>query len=123
MAVIEGRPGDGDMISEPPLGQLAVHLFAHGGGRTLRLVGELDMATVPQLTDAIEGMDIEGAEVVTLDLSRTEFMDSTGIRATLVLQEHCRAAATELRIIPGPRAVQRVFEVTGLITRLPFRQT
>jgi anti-anti-sigma factor len=121
MASIEGCAGENE-IPEPPPGQLDMQVFVAGGEHTLRLSGELDMATQPLLANAIDGMEIESANLVTLDLRRLSFMDSVGMRAILVLQESCRDAAIELRIIPGPSAVQRVFEATGLLSRLPFRR-
>lgn len=123
MSIIEQRPGDSnERLPEPQAGQLDMQVFVAGGERTVRIAGELDIATQPLLANAIDGMDIEAADVITLDMRRLSFLDSSGLHAILVLQEHCERAATELRIIPGPRAVQRVFEVTGVLESLPFRQ-
>jgi anti-anti-sigma factor len=91
-----------------------------GGWHTLRLSGEVDLVTTTVLADAVERIPLGSVDGVVLDLSRVSFMDSTGVRSVLGLQERCSEAATELRIVPGPRAVQRVFEVTGLSGRLPF---
>ena len=47
-------------------------------GSSLELVGELDLATVSILRDALQAMP-KGARV-TLDLGRLEFIDSCGLR-------------------------------------------
>lgn len=99
-----------------------MQVLVAGREQTVRLSGELDVATQPLLASAIAGIKIDTADLVTLDLRRLSFMDSTGMRAILVLRESCRNAGTELRIIPGPSAVQRVFATTGLLSRLPFQQ-
>jgi len=54
---------------------------------------------------------LRGAETV-LDLARLRFMDLTGLRSVLRLHVHCLTADTALTIKPGPRAVQRIFELT-----------
>ena len=123
MAIIQQRPGDNEeRLPEPQPGQLDMQVFVAGGEQTVRIAGELDIATQPLLANAIDGMDIESADVITLDMRRLTFLDSTGLHVILTLQEYCERAATELRIIPGPRAVQRVFEITGVLDSLPFRQ-
>ena len=123
MSIIEPRPGDSEEhLPEPQPGQLDLQVFVAGGEQTLRIAGELDIATQPLLANAIDGMDIEAADVITLDMRRLRFLDSSGLHVILVLRDYCERAATELRIIPGPIAVQRVFEITGVLESLPFRE-
>ena len=55
-----------------------------------------------------------------LDLSQLSFIDSSGVHVLINAHNRCAAQATHLVIIPGPRAVQRVFEICNLIERLPF---
>ncbi len=52
--------------------------------------------------------------VLTVDLRQLEFLDSTGLRALLQLRTDCEAAGCRLSLVPGPAAVQRAFEVTGI---------
>jgi anti-anti-sigma factor len=84
------------------------------------LAGELDLATAPQL----EAMTVEvcgnGACELVLDLRDLAFIDSTGLRAILTARDHCEEQRCELFLTPGPPAVQRLFELTGLLERLPF---
>jgi anti-anti-sigma factor len=47
--------------------------------RELRLIGELDVATVPALEDAFASLAGDGP--VTLDLSELTFIDSSGLHA------------------------------------------
>ncbi|HYH27845.1 MAG TPA: STAS domain-containing protein [Actinomycetota bacterium] len=83
-------------------------------GRTLRLRGELDVATEPQLNEAFHPLT-EGGGTLTIDLSALDFIDSSGVRAIV------RGAGAlgdqgilELRD-PGP-AVQRVLDLMRLDT-------
>ena len=50
-----------------------------GDDRTLRLAGELDMATVSLLRDALEGLPAGGS--TSLDLAELTFLDSSGLNA------------------------------------------
>ncbi len=59
-------------------------------------------------------------ERVVLDLSRLDFIDSSGLHATIELAHRLAAQDIGLVIVPGCRAVQRLFEITGLTERLPF---
>jgi anti-sigma B factor antagonist len=55
-----------------------------------------------------------------LDLSGLEFMDSTGLRCILTCDAEARRDPFTIALIPGPPAVQRVFELTNTRTHLPF---
>ncbi|HEX4189144.1 MAG TPA: STAS domain-containing protein [Solirubrobacteraceae bacterium] len=91
-----------------------------GGTHTLMLTGELDMATAPDLETVVTAC-AGNAGRLALDLSRLTFIDSTGLRLVLLTQQLCREAGAEFAVIPGPTLVQRVFELTGVVDRLPFR--
>jgi anti-anti-sigma factor len=81
---------------------------------TLRVSGELDLVSEPQLTQALEQAS---PRPTTIDLSELAFMDSTGLRALL------GAARTypELKL-QGPLQppVQRLLELTQTLAILPF---
>ncbi|MCW3019554.1 MAG: hypothetical protein JWN10_1862 [Solirubrobacterales bacterium] len=95
---------------------------SNGGGRhTLTLGGELDIASVPILHAAIARIcEARTVGRVTLDLSGLIFIDSTGLAEIILTSQLCDRDGFELMLIPGPRAVQRLFELTGLIDALPF---
>ena len=52
-----------------------------GGGACLRLAGELDLGTAPELTAAIDRLTAAGETRVLLDLTDLTFCDSTGMAA------------------------------------------
>jgi anti-anti-sigma factor len=91
-----------------------------GGEHMMVLAGELDMATAEELADVMLAR-VESATRLTLDLSQVTFMDSSGLRLILFAQELCRLKRAEFALIPGPRHVQRAFEIAGLLDRLPFQ--
>jgi anti-sigma B factor antagonist len=105
--------------SQPRSFQIQSH--AAGTKRTLVLSGELDMLVAPDVESAVEHLcDKETAELI-LDLRNLKFIDSTGLRCILTADELCKQSGFSFAVIPGPRQVQAVFELTGLAERLPFQ--
>lgn len=89
----------------------------------LKVFGEFDMTGVLRVEPEL-GRLLETAELdfLLLDLSGLEFIDSTGLGVIIDLDQRARRGDFELSIVPGPRHVQRVFEVTMLSESLPFRE-
>jgi anti-anti-sigma factor len=99
--------------------ELEEHRFE--GRCALALRGELDMASAPALDAALRRLCTDATDLLTLDLSELTFMDSTGLRTLLLAGELCQQSACKLSVVPGPPQIQRLFEVTGMLGRLPFR--
>lgn len=79
---------------------------------TLRLVGELDMATVPLFVSAVrEAYEANGS--VTLDLAELSFIDSSGL-AALAKQATELNDGGPLSLINVPAFTRRLFEIVGL---------
>lgn len=85
---------------------------------TVAVQGELDIATVPLFEAAVAGIDVGSTGGIVLDLEALDFIDVGGVRAVLALRALCLHASVALAILPGPRRVQRVFE---LVDQLPDR--
>jgi anti-sigma B factor antagonist len=101
---------------------LDIEQYTNGSGHAvLRLAGELDADSVAALERAVEGDLAAQSNALTLDLSRLMFIDSTGMAAVVLVSRLCERDDRRLEIVPGSRAVQRLFEITGLIDVLPFR--
>lgn len=88
--------------------------------RTLRLAGELDLVGRAPLEDAIVRIATDGCTLV-LDLRAVTFMDTSGVHVALAADHCCAARGCELRLFAGPAAVQRVFELAGVLAQLPFQ--
>lgn len=103
---------------------LELNESAEGDLHTLTLGGELDIGSVPILHAAIARIfKAASARRITLDLSGLSFIDSTGLAEIILTSRLCERDGFELTLTPGSRAVQRLFELTGLIDALPFSAT
>ncbi|MEU1620242.1 STAS domain-containing protein [Streptomyces sp. NPDC005722] len=102
----------------PPL-HLTTELPGPGTGPgtvVLRVTGDLDHETAPDLLDAVSGELSPGdppAELV-LDLSGVAVCDSSGLSALIVALRRTSAAGTALRLTSLPPQLLRVVKVTGL---------
>jgi anti-anti-sigma factor len=100
---------------------LEIEETSNDGLHTLKLGGELDIASAPMLHAAVSRICKAGGGVgLTLDLSGLIFIDSTGLAEIILTSQLCDRDGFELNLVPGPRAVQRLFELTGLRDALPF---
>jgi stage II sporulation protein AA (anti-sigma F factor antagonist) len=86
----------------------------------VRLVGALDLATVAVLEAELAQLREAGARRIVLDLSALDFIDSTGLRCILERDSKARQDGFSIVLVPGPPAVQRVFDITRTTERLPF---
>ena len=80
----------------------------------------MDLASAPLFQMALDEIDFSSLTRVILDLGELTFIDGVGLRGVLRLRELCLARSVALTIRPGPRAVQRVFELTHAYCLLPF---
>jgi anti-anti-sigma factor len=100
--------------------ELAIAISEQGTTTTISLCGEWDAAEQPAIRSAIRNVLQRSPECVVLDLTRLTFIDSTGIHSVIELEQRSAREQIRLVIVPGPRAVQRPFEILGLLDRLPF---
>lgn len=103
-----------DEIFGPPFSAL-VHT-SHGAP-VVRVRGELDMATVPRLVDAIgvAGSRMNGSPLLIVDLRDIEFIDVTGVRCLVEEALAMEGLGGELRIIiPEIGSVARLFGLLGV---------
>ena len=127
--VADDHPGGGALSTLPGASPyermkvadgLGIVVREQGTTTTITLLGEWDMSEQAAAREAIAMALKRFPECVVLDLSRLSFIDSTGIHG--VVELHKRASEQNVRfvIVPGPRAVQRPFEICRLTELLPF---
>jgi anti-sigma B factor antagonist len=82
------------------------------GCRQIEVEGELDLAVVGRLREAIEGS--APSRRVVIDLGRCEFIDSTAIATIVAAQREFRAEGRKLALCGAGDQVERVLTTTGL---------
>ena len=95
-----------------PAPEFSVTRRPSGDAVVVAPVGEIDLATVDALAQALGAARTESEHVV-LDLREVTFIDSAGLRLVL---ESSQAGGT-FAVVRGPHEVQRVFELVGLDER------
>ena len=91
-----------------------------GDAVILAISGELDMATAPILERRLRAAEPDPPGELVVDLSGLEFMDSTGLHVLLAAARRLRDSGRQLTLRPGPRSVQRVFELTQTSSQFRF---
>jgi anti-sigma B factor antagonist len=87
----------------------------------LVVIGELDLATAPVVHERLQALRDAGFRRLVLDLRRVTFMDASGLELILAWSALVQAdGLIAFQVIPGPRAVQRVFALTATTGRIAF---
>jgi anti-anti-sigma factor len=96
--------------------------FRDGHRARVRPIGELDIATVPEVDRQLQRLSDAGDEHLVLDLRDVSFMDSSGLRLILAWRERSGGNGGDFSIIPGNEVVERVFETTRVRDLLTFTE-
>jgi anti-sigma B factor antagonist len=83
----------------------------------VRVAGELDLSTLPQLVKALSEPRLQ-PRLVVLDLRELEFIDSSGVRAIVEADSRARQTGRQLLLLRGPANVDRMFKLTGIADQL-----
>jgi anti-sigma B factor antagonist len=94
---------------------LEVRVSGDGGRVVVEVAGEIDLLTAGQLRDGLrEAVRVAGTAPVIVDLSRVDFLDSSGVQV-LVDGYHTAMVAGGTLTVRGARGIPaRVLHVVGL---------
>jgi anti-sigma B factor antagonist len=91
-----------------------VRVLHHGSHTVVRVEGELDLATAPQLRSRLGNLIADADGPILLDLDGLTYVDSTGLCAVLTANSELRRHGRELRVIKASVPVRRLFELCGI---------
>jgi anti-sigma B factor antagonist len=86
-------------------------------GFLLRLKGDVDMNTSPDVRNAIAEVfkiNVPGMKALLIDLSQVRYMDSSGIATLVEGMQHCLRTGMRLRLFELSPPVRDVFELARL---------
>jgi len=89
----------------------------HGAIVTVR--GDIDLASANDL-EACGRSALDGASSVVVDMAGVTFLDSSGLRSLVILQEEAQSQGTSMTLRGTQRNVRRVFDLTGLASTFGF---
>ncbi len=92
------------------------------GRATVRVNGELDLATVPTLRGETQALLQQGASRIVLELSELTFIDSSGLSLLIELHNRSTEEGWTLQLTRPSQKAFSVFKITGADTSLPFIQ-
>jgi anti-sigma B factor antagonist len=95
------------------LNGLSIEVTDGPDGPMVRLAGELDQATAPRFRAVFPR--IVGSHRVDLDVSGITFVDSSGLRAFVELDDLTEARGGSLRIKAPTDRLRRLLDVTALV--------
>lgn len=105
--------------------QFAVERASAQGRPVLRVVGELDLATAPQLAAAFDEALASSPGELVLDLTPTTFLDSTGCRQLAHCARRGKQAGTAVVVCcpPANTTVRRVLDFLEIEALVPVVST
>jgi anti-sigma B factor antagonist len=94
--------------------QVDKHQPDHAGPTVLSISGELDLATISILKDAVGGQLGSAGGPVVLDLSDLTFCDSTGLGSFVALHRQATSAGTTLSLAAPRKRVADLLQISGI---------
>jgi anti-sigma B factor antagonist len=83
---------------------------------TVRVTGEIDMESSPALRSRLLSLAQMGIRQVTLDMTDTEFIDSTGLHVLVVALNELKVQGGDLVLQSPSRSATRLLHLTGVDT-------
>lgn len=90
--------------------------------QVLSVLGEVDIATVEELEEKIASLAATGYSLV-MDLTSTDFMDSSGLRLLVATQDQMTGAGQRFKVAVGGGPIARLLDVTGLLSHLEIHDS
>ena len=85
-----------------------------GDKAVLAVRGSVDLTTAPALRTRLAELIDDGHTCVVVDMSGTDFLDSTGLGALVAALKRLRMKDGEIRLVCTSGHVRKVFEITSL---------
>jgi anti-sigma B factor antagonist len=76
--------------------------------------GEVDVHSAPQLRDRLTEVIDSGSRLVIVDLSKLDFIDSTGLGALVAARNRGGEKDSALRLVCASERLLKLFRITGL---------
>ena len=92
-----------------------------GQHAVITMPAEIDAATADEARRALLAAVSSGAAILVIDMSRTTFCDSAGLKAIIAAHTQATQAGTQLRLVAT--AVLRIITIVGIDQLIPVYPT
>src|SRR3954447_6202561 len=89
---------------------LSIDVEHHEGRTVIRVGGELDLATAPELDRVLSNANSE----IIVDVADLEFMDAQGLSVLSIADRRARERGSRVTVVHASPFMQQVFRTTGL---------
>jgi anti-anti-sigma factor len=86
----------------------------NGSWTSLAVSGEIDLATVDQLEKEVKATLDDDSGNLAVDLTSTDFMDSTGLRALVMADRSFRDSGRKFALVITNGPISRLIELSGI---------
>ena len=97
--------------------------YGPNGDAVMRLVGNLDLDTAPELRGALDALDERSVTRMVVDLTGLVFCDSIGLSAFVDAHKSCTSKGGYLRLANPTPLLEHIFMVVGIADALPIYRT
>ncbi|GAA1761747.1 STAS domain-containing protein [Luedemannella helvata] len=94
--------------------ELSMTARAEAGYTVLEIGGEIDVYTAPQLREELYRLIGAGVTNIVVDLSRVDFIDSSGLGVLAGVLRRLRGVDGTLRLVYSHERLLKIFRITGL---------
>jgi len=94
---------------------LSIHVHVDGGMHVFELTGSLDIATAPTVRAALLEASERGDHRLVVDLTKVDFLDSTGLGALIGGQRRAKEFGGDVRVVAQEGQILRLLRITGLL--------
>lgn len=84
------------------------------GWLSMTIEGEIDLATADDLAEALEAVRGNGSGNLVLDLNKSPFMDSTGLKTIVMANRQFAEDGRELVLAVAGGPISRLIDVSGV---------
>lgn len=103
--------------------ELSLDHRAEGDVTVLEVGGEVDVYTAPKLRERLVELVGEGHHRLVVDMTKVEFLDSTGLGVLVGGLKRVRAHDGSLALVCNQERILKIFRITGLTKVFPIHDS
>ena len=93
---------------------LTLSTRTEGSATVVAAEGEVDLSTIPQLSEQLESLINDGQVDLIIDMAGVNFIDSTGLGVLVGGLKRVRAHDGSLDLVCTQERILKIFRITGL---------